>query len=436
MTNKQLFNGINSADDKFIIEALEDDAYLYSDVEKKHRSGVLKVALPCAACAAVLFAGVAVIGNRFGGFTPFAPNSAEVSDSTAASDSEVPDSIIDLNDFSGSPEELEEIARQNRKIIFAEQEKRFNETFVSPGIVYGEPLALPETDPATFWEGELPVMPLKECTNSWYEGTGNKFILNLDIRSGYSQTALDAVRGEAVYAVADGEVTFIGIPGYPICSSFLTVVVKHNDSLYTSYECLDEDCGIPVSVGDKVTAGQVIGYAGIGPGYGRVSKSDIGFGVYAYDPMKYLMPRSEYFEEWLNSGLVKPLDNAGDDFEFDNVSAVASRNEKITPAPCGAPVYAVSDGKVIGAEYNDSSSGLIITIEHEIGIETTYYHLGYSYPHVEYGDIVSAGDVIGHVSNTSFNGVSGLGYYVYDYSWVRDTLTPEQLTSFQTPSRR
>lgn len=416
MNNKQLFDSLNDADDKYIIEAVED--YSELGVEKKRGFvGVLKYALPCAACAAVLFAGVTFIGNHAGGFTPFAPNSAETSDSTEVSDSEVSDAIIDLNNFSGTPEEFEEAARHNRKILFEKQEKRFEETFVSPGIVYGTPLELPEKDTATFWEGDLPVMPLKESTNSWYENTKNKFSLNLDIQSGWSHTCLDSVRGEAVYVVADGEVTFIGVPGRPVGCD-LTVIIKHNDKLYTSYSILDEDCGIPVSVGDKVTAGQVIGYAGINFDSSR-SSSSITYGIYAYDPLDYLRPRTEYFEEWLNSGLVKPLDNVGDDFEFDNQSHVVSRNEKIIPAPCGAPVYAVSGGKVIGEEYYDSSFGLVITIEHEEGIETTYYHLEDYYPHVKYGDIVSAGDVIGHISDTSFNGVSGLGYYVHDYAWVR-----------------
>lgn len=413
MNNKQLFDSLNDADDKYIIEAVED--YPELGVEKKRGFvRALKYALPCAACAAVWFAGVTFIGNHAGGFSPLSENdttdSAYVSDITEISDS----TVINIEEHTGETIKLPE----HKNSDFAEKEKEFSESFVSPGIVYGEPLALPEKDPATFWEGDLPVMPLKNCTNSWFEGTGNKFSLNLDLSDGYTQTALDAGRGEAVYAVADGEVTFVGVPGRPI-SSDLTVVIKHNDSLCTAYDGLDEDCGIPVKVGDKVTAGQVIGYAGIYITCESPTDSEIGFSVYAYDPLDHLYPRTEYFEEWLNSGLVKPLDNAGDDFEFDYASTVVSRNEKITPAPYGAPVYAVSDGRVIWA-----SSGLnnefVIRIEHETGIETTYYHLDSDFPHVEWGDVVKAGDVIGHVSDGSYNGVSGLGYYVYDYAWVRD----------------
>lgn len=421
MNNKQLFDSLNDADDKYIIEAVEDFPEL--GVEKKRGFvGVLKYALPCAACAAVLFAGVTFIGNRVGGFTPFAPNSAETSDSI-----EVSGAIDDPNDTSALLAEYEEQlrlneeeARQNRKKIFEEEEKRFEETFVSPGIVYGEPLELPEKDPATFWEGDLPVMPLKECTNGYYELGGEKYKLDLNIGSGSAETFLDAKRGEAVYAVADGEVVFVGVGSVPVRCD-LTVLIKHNDKLYTGYSTLDEDCGIPVKVGDKVTAGQVIGYAGYSFGY-IPDYNGISFGVYAYNPFDYPYQRSKRFEEWLNSGLVKPLDNAGDDFDFDYRSRVVSRNEKITPAPCGAPVYAVADGKVTRSECYDNDFGLVITIEHEEGLETTYYHLKGYYPHVEYGDIVSAGDIIGHVSDSSFTGVSGLGYFVYDCTWHIDRL--------------
>lgn len=367
MNNKQLFDSLNDADDKYIIEAVED--YPELGVEKKRGFiGVLKYALPCAACAAVLFAGVAAIGGHMDEFTP---NSAKISDSA--------------------------------------------------GIVIGDPLALPETDPATFWEGDLPVLPLRISTNDYLQMTGKKFSVGLDEPWASSVTGLDAKRGEAVYAVADGEVTFVGVGSSPV-SDDLTVVIKHKDDLYTAYSTLDEDCGIPVKVGDTVKSGQVIGYAGIRLGFVHDSKPEtaIGYGVYRYDPMEYLKEKTEYFEAWLNSGLVKPLDNAGDDFEFDNFSKVFSRNEKITPAPYGAEVYAVSPGEVVDVCDYGNGFGLLIEISHEPGIETTYYHLDSTLPHAERGDVVSAGDVIGHVSDSSFSGVSGLGYFAEDYAWIRD----------------
>lgn len=366
MNNKQLFDSLGDAADKYIIEAVED--YPELGVEKKRGFvGVLKYALPCAACAAVLFAGVTVIGNR----APLVPNSADVADT---------------------------------------------------GIIIGTPLALPEIDTATFWEGDLPVMPLKECTNGWYEGTGNKFSPYPDGTYACSITGLGSNRGEAVYAVDDGEVTFVGVPGSPIANE-LTVIIKHNDTFYTTYSPLDEDCGILVNVGDKVTAGQVIGYAGLTFNCIPEPRRDsvLAYGRYTYDPLDFLYPKTELFEEWLNSGLVKPLDNAGDDFEFDWKTHVISRNEKIIPAPYGAKVYAVSSGTVTQASDYGIGFGLVIDIKTEDGIVTTYYHLDDSMPHVEFGDTVSAGDVIGHISDSTFSGVSGLGYFVEDNTYSRYT---------------
>lgn len=420
MTNKQLFDSLNNADDKYIIEAVEDFPEL--GVEKKRGFiRVLKYVLPCAACAAVIFAFTSVIGNNAGIFTPFfaGETSAEVSDSVsdgnvessgAEISAEAPDSTEDSTviDIESQPGEL-----TNTYSKFLEEEKKFSETFVSPGIVYGEPLPLPEKDPATFWEGDLPVLPLKNCEES--------ALRDPVILQGFSSSYLEADRGEAVYAVFDGEVTFVGYPGGRICRG-LTVILRHDEDKYTTYEYLDEDLGIPVKVGDKVTAGQVVGYAGLflNCGVGGEKETHIGFAIYGCDPLEVYCSRTTYFEEWLNSGLVKPLDNAGDDFEFDSFREGLSRNEKITPAPYGAKVYAAADGVVGGCGYEENS-GLLVSIKHADGfIETIYYHLDENMPHVDHGDVVKAGDVIGHISDNSCSGVSGLGYFVIDETFVKD----------------
>lgn len=358
--NNKLFNSLNNADDKYIIEAVEDFPELC--VEKKRGLlGVLKYALPCAACAAVLFTGIAIGREHINSYTP---NSAqpEISDSSA-------------------------------------------------GIVTCEPLELPQRDTATFWEGELPVLPVKNAASGFFENTDKETLLDLDRERGTSWKALDAERGEAVYAVADGEVTFVGALSM---TRGCSVVIGHNDSLYTCYNILDVDCGIPVKAGDKVTAGQVIGYAGIPFNYPFNLGDDPGitYEVWADDPLKYIGTRSDELEKWLDSGLVAPLDNIGDDFAFDNISALVSRNEKITPAPYGAQVYAVSPGLVIFADDYDNGCGLVIEILHDDGIESIYYHLDNDLPHVNKGDRVSAGDTIGRVSDNSFSGVSGLGYCI------------------------
>ena len=67
---------------------------------------------------------------------------------------------------------------------------------------------------------------------------------------------LAAEAGAEVLAAADGEVYTVGRDdalGY-------TVVIRHDDGYTTSYACLGED--IAVKPGDRVTAGQTIGYAG------------------------------------------------------------------------------------------------------------------------------------------------------------------------------
>lgn len=398
MTNKQLFNGINGADDKFIIEALEDDAYLYPDIEKKRRFGsVFKIALPCAACTALIF-GAVVGGRYFGGVDPVSPfegNTSEVSSDSSDVSSESSDDISD-----STPENPES----------------------SDDITYPEPvdwmsMLEPVTpDPATFWEGELPVLPVKEFDN-------NNFNLSLNRRSGSAEYYLETERGAAVYAVADGEVYFVGERSV---MGGMSIIIKHNDKLYTAYDGLDVDCGIPVKVGDTVKAGQVIGYAGLTiclNAFNDLSSAvanGISYCVYTYDPLDdQYIGGSEHFNAWKNSGLAKPLDDVGDDFDFGSVSALISRDEPVIPAPMGANVYAVDSGTVMRVKNYGDGIGYIVGIVHRyddnvVGVVSYYYHLGSDLT-VKEGDTVERGDVIGHISGSSLSGVSGLGYCTEHY---------------------
>ena len=396
MTNKQLFNGINNADDKFIIEALEDDAYLYSDVEKRHRfSGVLKAALPCAACAALIF-GAFVGGRYFNGINPVSSAEGNTASDISVSSPEVSDNSEAIADISDSSEISADVSDNSENLI---QHEPFRNAFLEPVT----------PDPATFWEGELPVLPVKEFDNDNFE-------LALDRKTGWVGYWLDTERGSAVYAVADGEVYFVGERGLMTGRS---VVIKLNESLYVCYDDLDVDCGIPVTVGETVKAGQVIGYSGLQLGAGECV-SGIVYTVYTYDPLSEM-----YFNEkkrvdaWLNSGLAKPLDNVGDDFDFGNTSFLISRDEQVIPAPQGANVYAVDSGYVDKVEYCGSMGGYIVEISHEYdevvaGVTCCYFHLGEDVT-VKKGDYVKRGDIIGHVSGTSFSGVSGLGYGIGSY---------------------
>ncbi|MCM1165721.1 MAG: peptidoglycan DD-metalloendopeptidase family protein [Lachnospiraceae bacterium] len=402
MNNKQLFDSLNNADDKFILEAVEDFTETY--VEKKRGfADVMKFALPCAACAAMIFAGAVVVKGRLNDVA-FGPAEAP----------EVYESTDECSDNTPAADESSMETDESTDNAFAVDEKPEFPDIESPGIVTCEPLALPEKDPATFWEGELPVCPVKNPTNDVLEAKGEQFTNGLDLSMGWMNILLDAKRGDAVYAVADGEVTFAGIIPYQDTHDY-SVIIKHSDDLYTSYEILDVDCGVPVQAGDKVTAGQVIGYVGIARYKIHTDDNWMVYGVHHADPITSyyeVQGTTDNLEKWLNSGLVKPLDNVGDDFEFDNIDGVVSRNEKITPAPYGAKVYAVSAGTVTYAGDDYFPCGMMIKILHDNNIESTYYHLDGELPHLKTGDVVEAGEPIGYVSDNTLSGVSGLGYFI------------------------
>ncbi|MDE7360814.1 MAG: M23 family metallopeptidase [Oscillospiraceae bacterium] len=340
MNNEQLFIALNNADDKFILEA--------GDIETaKKRAPIWRTALQCAACAALVIAGIAVYRGS-GVFT---------------------------HDASDAP---------------------------SSEALFCEPLELPEIDPAESWTGELPVMPLKEFYTPF------EFSTELDRSSGWASTFLETARGKAVYAVADGEVVFSGIRD--ICDG-MTVIVKVREDMYTSYSLLDPDSGMKVSEGDSVTAGQVIGYSGST----LTGWEGMCYTAYAYNPFDYQNSiDSAVLDEWTD--LCVPIDGA-ENFNFFNTVAIVSRNERVTPAPRGTEVRAVDDGVVEDVYYGEGDRcGLIVTIRHSNGIESTYYHLDGSARYVERGDTVSKGDVIGLVSGESFSGVSGLGYCIDEHA--------------------
>lgn len=261
------------------------------------------------------------------------------------------------------------------------------------------PLEPPIKDTADFWTGELPVMPLAELDIS------HGFALDLDRTQGSVHHFLDAERGKAVYAVADGEVVSCGVRGV---EDGLTVTVKVNEDLYTRYSLLDYDCGTLVSEGDRVRAGQVIGYSGMTV----TGRTGITYSVYAYDPFDYEKEIDDNMrDEWTE--LCVPIDGAVD-FDFFNTAAVISRSERVTPAPRGAEVRAVDDGVIYSVSGVRES---VVTVLHHNGIKSCYYHLDEkSVQNLHSGDSVKKGDVIGKVSGMSFSGASGLGYCIGTYN--------------------
>ncbi len=98
------------------------------------------------------------------------------------------------------------------------------------------------------------------------------------------------------------------------------------------------------------------------------------------------------------------------------------------PLKTGDPVYATFTGKVRMSKYL-GAYGNVIVIRHENGIETFYAHL--SKRHVEAGDWVNAGDVIGLGGSTGRSTGPHLHYetryngFAFDPQWLIDFKTGE-----------
>lgn len=98
------------------------------------------------------------------------------------------------------------------------------------------------------------------------------------------------------------------------------------------------------------------------------------------------------------------------------------------PLKTGDPVYATFTGKVRMSKYF-GAYGNVIIIRHENGLETFYAHL--SKRHVEAGDWVNAGDVIGLGGSTGRSTGPHLHYetryngFAFDPQWLIDFKTGE-----------
>jgi murein DD-endopeptidase MepM/ murein hydrolase activator NlpD len=70
-------------------------------------------------------------------------------------------------------------------------------------------------------------------------------------------------------------------------------------------------------------------------------------------------------------------------------------------APTGSPVYALADAVVVNAWRDlDGRCGIGATIRTQDGLEWTYCHLSYLDPHVEAGQVLEAGTLVGLVGST------------------------------------
>ena len=70
-------------------------------------------------------------------------------------------------------------------------------------------------------------------------------------------------------------------------------------------------------------------------------------------------------------------------------------------APAGSPVYALADAVVVDAWRDlDARCGIGATIRTQDGLDWTYCHLSYLDPHVEAGQVLEAGTLVGLVGST------------------------------------
>lgn len=335
MTNQQLFDAISKADDKYIPEIFEDDLPMnYENLQRAQIVRPIRKRSEPWKIALGSAACAAVIGGTFMLYGKL-------------SDLPTPQPVYS----SGSD-------------IAAQPPAHVEPSFDENGDAY------PVKDPPDYYQ-------------SYLDGTGHLACM------------LTGELGGEVYAVRDGEVVFADFfdskTGY-------TVVIKHNNDLYTMYCYLNMDIGVPVSAGDKVTAGQTIGYLGHYPycywEWGMIywcSHSD------CWNPsQEYFDEREAVIGEWLEKPLVKPLNNISQTFDFNQS---AQNYNQLIPTKAGEPVYAADDGII--TDFNDE----LVTIEHENGIITAYYNLQSSVE-MSQNTKVKAGDIIGYASD------SGLGYFV------------------------
>jgi murein DD-endopeptidase MepM/ murein hydrolase activator NlpD len=240
--------------------------------------------------------------------------------------------------------------------------------------------------------------------------------------------------GHPVLAVADGQVTFVGmIAGRGV------VVVDHGGERSTYEPVIGT-----VRVGDSVLGGQPIGRLELVGSHcwptaclhlGRIA------GETYLDPLELL----------LGGGPVRLLPFHGSDRPVSDGSAGARLawpvadpyvtspyGMRLHPilhywklhdgtdfgAGCGTAVYAAATGTVVSAYY-DNAYGNRLTISHGpvdgVGLSTSYNHLS-SYV-VGDGDRVGRGDLIGYVGTTGWSTGCHLHFMVYENGSTVDPMT-------------
>ena len=99
-------------------------------------------------------------------------------------------------------------------------------------------------------------------------------------------------------------------------------------------------------------------------------------------------------------------------------------------APTGTPVYAASDGVVIGAAPN-GGYGNWIRIDHPGKLSTVYGHLSSFAPGIQEGARVSQGELIGFVGNTGRSTGAHLHFEILSNGKAVDPLSYPELKRAQ-----
>lgn len=310
MKDNKFFELFNDIDSKFIHEA-EDRGYEESTAEavtpqllpkRKIYPAMLKTAA-CLAAVGVAAGGFIAIGhgtpdmlspNSFGQIVPEASDTSDISDTTeppAKDSSNNGDITGDSSDITDAPEtspDNTDISQDTAVSESAPAAETADPTLKEYGVAE---TGSPEREAAVKeWNSREFASPISEPTLP----EGYSAIVDWDNACFKSLFIPVENPDTEVRAVSDGEIVFIGYidTHRSLSTGGNTVLIKHNDYVYTNY------CEIVTSenlkVGDKVTAGQVIGHVD-GSRVFYLLDSDYEIGeVFNIDQLEDLDLKSEY----------------------------------------------------------------------------------------------------------------------------------------------
>lgn len=90
-------------------------------------------------------------------------------------------------------------------------------------------------------------------------------------------------------------------------------------------------------------------------------------------------------------------------------------------APSGTPIPAAAAGRVSNRGYEPAGAGFFVTLDHDDGLRTKYFHLVSAAP-VQTGQRVSEGQSIGSVGSTGSSSGPHLHFEVWEDGQARDPM--------------